>query len=100
MRRRRSGRGEEEEEGGGFGGGGCVNGHLSLVIGEAVGLGVGLAEVVEDVGEVGEVDGGGVVEVAGGPVWGRIGLEVVEDGGEVGEVDVAVEIGVAGEGWG
>ena len=60
------------------------------------GSGVGLAEVVEDVGEVGEVDGGGAIEVAVGPEGGG-GAEVVEDGGEVGEVDVAVVVGVADE---
>ena len=52
-----------------------------------------MAEVIE---EVGEVDGGLVVEVAVGPVRGG-GAEVVEDGGKVGEVDFAVEVGVAEE---
>jgi hypothetical protein len=57
------------------------------------------SKVVEDVVEVGEVDGGGVVEVAGGPGEGG-GAEVAEDGVEVVEVDGAVEVGVAGEGGG
>ena len=55
-----------------------------------------MAEVVEDVGEVGEVDGGLGVEVSVGPGGGGF-VEVVEDDGEVGEVDAAVEVGVAGE---
>ena len=54
-----------------------------------------LAEVVEDGGEVGEVDGGCAVEVSVGPVGGGL-AEVVEDGGEVGEVDLVVVVGVAG----
>jgi len=60
------------------------------------GDGEGLAEVIEDVGEVGEVDGGLAVEVSGGP--GGDGLaEVVEDSGEVGEVNGTVGVGVAEE---
>jgi hypothetical protein len=55
-----------------------------------------LAEVVEDVGEVGEVDGGLVVEVAGGP-GGGLGAEVLEDGLEVSGVDDAIGVGVAEE---
>jgi len=60
-------------------------------------VGVGLAEVVEDVGEVGEADGS-AAEAAVGP--GGLLAEVVEDGGEVGEIDVAVEVGVAEEFFG
>src|SRR5690349_1116045 len=57
-------------------------------------IGVGSTEVVEDVGEVGEVDGWGMVEVAGGP-GGSCGAEILEDGVEVGGVDMAVDVGVA-----
>ena len=57
--------------------------------------GESLAEVVEDGGEVGEVDGGCAVEVSVGPVGGGL-AEVVEDDGEVGEIDFVVVVGVAG----
>src|SRR5271170_2966652 len=73
----------EEGEGGRFGSGNA-------------GVGDGLAEVVEDVGEVGEVDGRSAVEVAAGPLARGL-TEVVEDGGEVREVDAAVDVGVAEE---
>ena len=43
-----------------------------------------------EVGEVGEVDGGGVVEVAGGPGIGGLS-EVVEDGVEVVEAKVITD---------
>ena len=54
----------------------------------------GDAEVVEDVVEIVEVDGGLAVEVSGAPEGGG-GAEVVEDGVEVVEVDFAVEVGVS-----
>ena len=78
----------QEEQGGGFGDG---DGGL-----RDIGVGVGLAEVVEDVGGVGKVDGGLIVEVAGGPI-GVCLAEVIENGGEVGEVDGSVGVGVAEE---
>jgi len=71
----------EDCKGGRFGGG-------DVGLGDGGGR-EGLAEIIENVGEVGEVDRGRAVEVAGGP--GKCGqAKVVEDGGEVGEVDVAV----------
>jgi len=51
---KQEGAGCEEDESGGFGSGDG-------------GVGVGLTEVVEGVGEVGEVDGGCAVEVGAGP---------------------------------
>jgi hypothetical protein len=55
-----------------------------------------LAEVVEDVVEIGEIDGGGAVEVAGGPGGGG-GAEVGEDEVEIVEVNGAGEVGVSEE---
>ena len=75
-------------EGGGFGGGGWGCGGWRW--------GLTKAEVVEDIAEVGEVDGLSAVEVAGGPGEGLL-AKVVENGGEIGEVDGAVGVGVAEE---
>jgi len=83
-----SGGGDEEGEGSGFGGGDGGGGVAEV--------GVGLAEIVEDVGEVGEVDGGLSVKVSGGPCGGGL-AEVVEDDGEVGEADGAVDVGITEE---
>src|SRR5271169_308688 len=80
--------GNKEGECCGFG---CGEGGLG-----DIGVGVGLAEVVEDVGEVGETDAGGTVEVAAGPGEGVL-AEVVENGGEVGEGDVAIGVGITQE---
>jgi hypothetical protein len=77
---------DEDSEGSGFGG---WDG----------GVWEGLAEVIEDVGEVGEIDGGGIIEVAGCPGAGLL-AEVVEDDGEVGESDLAIDVGVTREDWG
>ena len=62
--------------------------------GRVEGAGVSGTEVVEHVGEIGQVNCGGTVEVAVGPVR-RSGTEVVENRGEVAEVNAAIDVGIA-----